>query len=227
MHQLTFAKNPLLIMSPTTRNILAEYKTTHNLYNDFCYVMHNLLEDILIKGKYKYHINNRVKAVESLSEKIERKKVRGIKYRHLQDIEDIVGIRIVFYTEADRKKFLKKMHKEFADSIEINKTKGPHGYSAIHVIASLGEKRSALIEYERFKGLKCEIQLSLILDHAWAEVEHDILYKPGGVVSKIDPVHYEGLKTRMEKVMSQYIRRASNELESIVKEIKKIKVIGK
>jgi ppGpp synthetase/RelA/SpoT-type nucleotidyltranferase len=211
-------------MSPkTTRLILSEYKATHSLYNDFCYVMSNLLDDILKKGKYKYHISYRLKDVASLSEKIERKNNKNLRYKHLGDIEDIAGIRIVFYTEIDRKKFLKRMEKEFSDAMEINKTKGENGYSSIHVISSLGKKRSELSEYKRFKDLKCEIQLTLMLDHAWAEVEHDILYKVHPKVSQIDPNHYEDLKIRMKKIMSEYIKRASMELESIVREVKRIK----
>ena len=89
-------------MSKTIHTILAEYKTTHSLYSDFCPIMFNLLEDMLKKGKYKYHINTRIKDVLSLHEKIERKKSNGVHYKHIHDIDDIVGIRIVFYTEADR-----------------------------------------------------------------------------------------------------------------------------
>ena len=214
-------------MNTSTQNILTEYRTNHNLYNDFSYVMYNLLEDMLKKGKYKYHINNRIKNVTSLSEKIKRKKIRGKQYENIKEIEDIVGIRIVFYVEADRNKFIKSMRRDFGNEVEIKKTTGPYGYSSIHAIASLGQKRSKLVEYKRFKGLKCEIQLTLILNHAWAELEHDILYKANGTVGQVNPKYYESLKIRMKKIMSQYIQRASSELESIVKEINRIKVAKK
>ena len=214
-------------MSPITNTILSEYKHNHSLYNDFSYVMYNLLEDMLRKGNYKYHINNRIKDVASLSEKINRKKTLGVQYKHIQDIEDIVGIRIVFYSETDRKKFIRRLQKEFGESMEIQETKGPYGYSSTHVITSLGKKRSELSEYKRFQDLKCEIQLTLILNQAWAEIEHDILYKASKTVAQVDSKTYESLKTRMEKIMSQYIKKASFELESIVKEIKRIKVTKK
>jgi ppGpp synthetase/RelA/SpoT-type nucleotidyltranferase len=80
-----------------------------------------------------------------------------------------------------------------------------------------------LSEYKRFKNLKCEIQLTLILDHAWAEVEHDILYKTSSKIKKLDSNYYEHLKIRMENVMSQHLKQASFELESILSEVKKIK----
>jgi ppGpp synthetase/RelA/SpoT-type nucleotidyltranferase len=177
---------------------------------------------MLKKENYKYQINNRLKDVTSLSEKIERKKVRGTLYKHIQDINDIVGIRIIFYTETDKKSFLKIMREDFGNAMKIKKAYGPHGYSATHVITSLGEKRSELSEYKRFKELKCEIQLTLILNHAWAEIEHDILYK-ANKVSQLNLEYHETLKVRMEKIMSQYIKRASSELEKISQEIRKIK----
>lgn len=210
-------------MSSQTHTILAEYRINQTLYNDFSYVMYNLLEDMLKKENYKYHINNRLKDTASLSEKIERKKIRGKVYKHIQDINDIVGIRIIFYTETEKKSFLKIMCKDFGEAMEIKKAHGPHGYSATHVITSLGEKRSELSEYKRFKELKCEIQLTLILNHAWAEIEHDILYKADEAVSQLDSKYHETLKARMEKIMSLYIKRDSSQLEKITKEIKMIK----
>lgn len=41
----------------------------------------------------------------------------------------------------------------------------------------LKPSRTNLPEYGRFKGLTAEIQVRTILQHAWAEIEHDIQYK--------------------------------------------------
>ena len=62
-----------------------------------------------------------------------------------------------------------------------------------------------------------------MLDHAWAEVEHDILYKASSKVKQLNTKRYDNLKVRMEKIMSQYIKRASVELESITREIRDLK----
>ena len=209
---------------PMTPTILDEYKSNYGLYNDFSIAVHNLLLSLLKKGTYKYHVSHRVKDVKSLSDKIERKRKLGVRYRHLKDIEDIAGIRIVFYTEGDRKRFIKKMIKEFGGWIELKETSGSSGYRATHAIATFDEKRTELTEYARFKGLKCEIQLTLILNHAWAEVEHDILYKADNKLEHLDQTRFDSLKQRMEKIMSNYLKEASNELESIVREIRKIKI---
>lgn len=90
-------------MNIITRSILSEYRTQHALYTDYCSLMSLLLEDILKKGKYKYHINSRIKNEQSLVEKIKRKKHTGVEYKHIDEIDDIAGVRIVFYTEIDKK----------------------------------------------------------------------------------------------------------------------------
>jgi putative GTP pyrophosphokinase len=51
------------------------------------------------------------------------------------------------------------------------------GYSSLHYVASLGHSRAALADYSEFKQLKFEIQIRSILQHAWAEIEHDLQYK--------------------------------------------------
>lgn len=210
-------------MNIITRSILSEYREDNALYTDFCSLMALLLEDMLKKGKYKYHINGRVKSEHSLVEKIKRKKNTPTEYRHLSEIEDVAGVRVVFYTEADKRRFIRYLKKEFENSLNIYVANGKHGYSSTHIIATLDAVRSELSEYKKFKNLKCEIQLTLILDHAWAEVEHDILYKADPKIKKLDSVYQESLKIRMENIMSQYIKQASSELENILTEVKKVK----
>lgn len=51
------------------------------------------------------------------------------------------------------------------------------GYQSLHYVASLSEDRTRLIEYSRFADRKIEIQIRSILQHAWAEIEHDLGYK--------------------------------------------------
>jgi ppGpp synthetase/RelA/SpoT-type nucleotidyltranferase len=51
------------------------------------------------------------------------------------------------------------------------------GYASIHYLVRLKVNRTDLSEYSRFKGLVAEIQVRTILQHAWAEIEHDIQYK--------------------------------------------------
>ena len=51
------------------------------------------------------------------------------------------------------------------------------GYQSEHYLVKLSSKRTALPEYEPHLGLVAEVQVRTILQHAWAEIEHDIQYK--------------------------------------------------
>jgi hypothetical protein len=62
-------------------------------------------------------------------------------------------------------------------SIDKRKEDESFGYSSLHLIARLGEARSELLEYSDYKGMECEIQIRSVLQHAWAEIEHDLGYK--------------------------------------------------
>jgi hypothetical protein len=48
---------------------------------------------------------------------------------------------------------------------------------SLHYVVSLLPARSVLAEYRRYADLKAEIQVRSVLQHAWAEIEHDLGYK--------------------------------------------------
>jgi hypothetical protein len=51
------------------------------------------------------------------------------------------------------------------------------GYQSEHYLVRINRKRIGLPEYEPHRGLVAEVQVRTILQHAWAEIEHDIQYK--------------------------------------------------
>ena len=51
------------------------------------------------------------------------------------------------------------------------------GYQSEHYLVKLKNNRTELPEYSLHRGLIAEIQVRTILQHAWAEIEHDIQYK--------------------------------------------------
>ena len=58
------------------------------------------------------------------------------------------------------------------------------GYSSLHYIVEYTPERLKLIEYKYFTGIKFEIQIRSILQHAWAETEHDLGYKSKNEVQR-------------------------------------------
>lgn len=208
--------------------IIQEYKEKLNLYREFSFVVRNILEQFLNNQGLRFQlISNRAKGLEKLSEKIDRKQSEGKKYKKLNDIEDLAGIRIVFYLESDKGKFLQRFLQCFDHSVVSTEVKyDPKGYRGEHIIFKLNPARIRLPEYEKYRGLKCEIQVTSIFYHAWSEVEHDIIYKPQGDAELLKTLGLDDLEKTFEKLMVEHIQAATTQLDYINKKYEEIRRAG-
>lgn len=168
-------------MSSTKEAILSEYESNEELYKYTATRISQIIESLLSKENIKVAtITNRVKSSDSLADKIIRKEG---KYKKISDITDIVGIRIIAYYADDVDRIANLLESEFDidwdNSIDRRKTLEPNtfGYLSLHYVVQLNEKRRILPEYSKIEGTKAEIQIRSILQHAWAEMEHDTGYK--------------------------------------------------
>jgi ppGpp synthetase/RelA/SpoT-type nucleotidyltranferase len=206
--------------SDITHVILEEYKIRRPLYEDFCVTLQKILDAFLMHGNYKYHIACRTKTLKSLEEKIVNKMKIGKIYTSLNNVEDLAGIRVIFYSEKDKNRFLKEIRSELSGIISIDIKEKDNGYRATHFIVSLGNKRLKLSEYKRFAGLVGEIQVTSIFYHAWSEIEHDFVYKDIKNLKEKDPEKFENMQKKISMVMNKHIKKASAEFEEIVEEFK-------
>ena len=204
------------------KNLLAEYANLKPLYRDFSIAVKFILETILERNQFKYQIvTNREKEVESLERKlIENKGLQKI--RSVQQVDDLVGCRIIFYIESDIQRFITHIHNEF-NIIKQNLRYSDDDYNASHIVIKLNKDRLKLSEYAKFKNLKCEIQLTTVLYHAWSEMAHDIIFKPEKELSEFDKHAFESLKKQFADVMKNHIKQAQHSFNFIEKEIEKIR----
>jgi ppGpp synthetase/RelA/SpoT-type nucleotidyltranferase len=209
-------------MESNVKKIVDDFKEKRALYEEFCLAVYNLLDSMLVTEEYKYQIFYRIKELDKLEEKIIRKGKEGMIYDKLEDLEDLAGLRILFYLESDKEKFVEKLLAKLTGEVIIKNHKKSSGYEATHIITSFDKKRISLSEYSKFEGLKCEIQLTSILYHAWSEIEHDMIYKDTLGI-KNDKLKSVFIKKEMKKILSNYLIKASTELDKLVKKIKKIK----
>jgi hypothetical protein len=71
---------------------------------------------------------------------------------------------------------------ERSDKSEILLDEDRFGYQSVHYLVRIGARRCSFAEYARFDGASAEIQVRTILQHAWAEIEHDIQYKSSAAI---------------------------------------------
>lgn len=171
----------MAISAEVQRQILERYEVDRGLYHDYCRILGGLIETVLSpRGIQTHSVSVRVKSAESLEEKVNRP---DKSYAALEDITDLAGVRITTYFADDVDKVAEVLRNEFAIDVEASVDKRQYadpnrfGYKSLHYVVSLGTNRTALAEYLRFGSLKCEIQVRSILQHAWAEIEHDLGYK--------------------------------------------------
>lgn len=130
-------------------------------------------------------IASRVKTLESVIEKLSRKE-----YDSLDEMTDLLGVRIILYLESDISKVSALIEEAFQTYPELSVNKSEElavdqfGYRSVHHICDLGKTRLNLPELGVYRGIKFEVQVRTVLQHAWAEIEHDRSYKfPGDLPS--------------------------------------------
>jgi len=165
----------------TLEDLAITYAQSEGIYRDFAACIRDLMIQIIAKHGITVHsVTSRGKTRESLKGKIEK---AGKSYSSLNDITDLAGVRIITHFTDDAETIANLIEAEFdidtKNTVDKRRLLEPNefGYLSIHHVACLHERRSALAEYSRFKGLKVEIQTRSILQHAWAEIEHDLGYK--------------------------------------------------
>ena len=138
-----------------------------------------VLACILDKEDITYQsIRSRRKGPYSVERKILEKKYKNPR----DEITDFVGARIVVYYEEDipvvEKTIREYFHVDDSRSVDKRKTLGlrEFGYSARHFVAQTKKPKLIMPEYENLKDIFFEIQVCTVLEHAWAEIEHEIVY---------------------------------------------------
>ncbi|UBV41895.1 GTP pyrophosphokinase family protein [Deinococcus taeanensis] len=124
-----------------------------------------------------HHVTGRVKKRTSLEDKLRRKPGR---YAAIADVTDLVAVRVITYFESDVSavsRLIEEHHTlDWTNSIDKSKMHDPDrfGYMGVHYVVQVTPDTPDL---SAFAGQKFEVQIRSILQHAWAEIEHDLGYK--------------------------------------------------
>lgn len=163
-----------------------DYQALHAELDAYGQVLCHLLKDVLGQRNIAVHsISHRVKNQAST-----QKKMAGNpeKYPLYTALHDFLGVRIITHYPDEIDLAAELIEQEFAvdrdASVDKRALLDPDrfGYLSLHYVLSLKEPRRSLPEYRRFAAHRFELQIRTILQHAWAEIEHDLGYKTSGAV---------------------------------------------
>ena len=151
---------------------MREYRENLPWFEESSQKVYQLLKDTLDKaGLMTAAMEYRVKAGDSLAGKLE---LKGGKYHSLKDITDIIGLRVITFYIDDVDKVASAVERVFEVDWEnsVDKRKAleidSFGYLSLHYVCRIPGS-----EY------KMEIQMRTVLQHAWANMNHDTGYKSG------------------------------------------------
>lgn len=121
-----------------------------------------------------------IKEVTSVTAKIEANRENHSTYS-LNDVEDLVGIKILCPYPTDVKEVIRLMRKQDGfevkpDSDSAARREKAEGYRGYHFTIQL--KYPLIVNNEDLMGIKCEVQVKTMTEEAWDAKTHDVTYKP-------------------------------------------------
>ena len=176
-----------------TQNLVSkqQIRATYESYRDYfteiiSNVVDRLQKEVKLSAQPTY--KSRVKSFDSYYKKVLRLKPEQVEQQlDLIYLTDMMGIRMIFAFLEDINIAVEQIKKLFdIKEVEVKgaeKKFSEFGYESVHVLVKIPEDFKPKFE-GKYAGLKpvsdelvCEIQIRTILQDAWAEVEHELIYK--------------------------------------------------
>jgi ppGpp synthetase/RelA/SpoT-type nucleotidyltranferase len=126
-------------------------------------------------------ITGRTKSVASFAAKAARAKPGSPTYADpLTGITDQVGVRVICYLLGEVEAVARLLAEEFTilDDRDMGRetaSQGRFGYASRHILLTAAPDETEL--RDATLGMPASVQVRTVLQHAWAEFEHDIRYK--------------------------------------------------
>ena len=195
---------------PHSQELLAQYNELLPVYSQMAEVIPERLKDFFDEaGIVVAAVEHRVKAEDSLAGKL---KLKGSKYKDIFDITDLVGIRVITFYIDDVDKVASVLERLFEIDWEnsIDKRKAHEidsfGYLSLHYICRIPESAYSVPEHPELNKIRFEVQMRTVLQHAWANMNHDTGYKSGVEIPKVYLRNLSRLAGMLELVDDEFSR---------------------
>ncbi|MBQ2188157.1 MAG: hypothetical protein II401_06320 [Bacteroidales bacterium] len=181
--------------------ILDEYRKKQPVFEKLRSIVTERLQqsldenNIIVAG-----IDSRIKTEESLTGKLE---LKGYKYHSLDDITDILGLRVITFFSDDVDVIAAIAEKLFEIDWDntVDKRKmleiDRFGYMSLHYICRLPKSLYDDPAMPELNKIRFEIQMRSTLQHVWASIQHDMGYKTDVEI----PREYQRSMTRLAGIL--------------------------
>lgn len=212
---------------------LNEYEQTGRiLYKEFCKLVRKLLNPEIDQTEYNLHtIQARAKDADSLKEKLIKANLLSSNTIE-NEIKDLAGCRIIFYLNSDVQRFMSSgivddVFKVIRETYKVHHPKDEiqssnDFYMADHFVVELSDELLSKPDYLKFQGLRCEIQVCTILNHAYAAMNHKIYKKPE--VAGFASEGFKNIEDRLISLAENHIVQAGYEFQKIYDDLQDLSV---
>lgn len=160
-------------------SILAEWDKEKPRYEKFTEHIENVLNDIIQHRGIFVRVLSRTKDEISITKKLYRK---GVTYQNYLDMNDKSGVRVICRFKEDieviadciRKGFEVLKEEDKSNLLKLNE----FGYKSLHFDIKLNREKTNHEIFITIGDLGGEIQVRTLCEDVWAEINHDIGYKP-------------------------------------------------
>jgi len=203
-------------MSEYSQALRVAYEAQRGLYEQFTARNESLLREILLEGEDFHTIEARTKDLDSFEAKVDLPE-KEQKYKEIFEVTDLSGIRIICYLDDDADRVCERLSEIYEIDLDhsVNKNEqlriDQFGYRSRHYVVKFTDNRAGLPDFERFAGLKAEVQVRTILQHAWAAIDWKLRYKNSAEVP-------QDLRRRVFRV-SALLELADDEFSSLSKSV--------
>jgi predicted RNase H-like nuclease/ppGpp synthetase/RelA/SpoT-type nucleotidyltranferase len=162
------------------REYAAQHATLRRAAEQAVVLVQTVLDDA---GINYLTVTGRAKSVASFADKAARVVDGELAFPDpLHDITDVIGIRVITYVHSDVAAVAELLRDQVVvrDDRDMGRetaSQGRFGYASRHLLVSLDAARESQPAYDLLRDRVVQVQIRTVLQHAWAEFEHDIRYK--------------------------------------------------
>ena len=166
---------------PSKNNIKSTYESYKPIFSEIVTNVESKLRKTLCLASNPTY-KSRVKSFNSYYRKVLRLKGEEAEKSNFIELTDMMGIRVICAFLED----LSEVEHQIKSSFDVREVeyKGAQqsfrefGYESVHVLVAIpADCMPKKCDLPLPKSLVCEIQIRTILQDAWAEVEHELIYK--------------------------------------------------
>lgn len=190
-------------LDPHCEMLMQQYHNLRPTLESLAQKAYDLLrQELNEQGIYVTAIEYRVKKEKSLAGKLE---IKGAKYKTIEDITDLVGLRVItfFSDEVDKVAAIVKriFDIDWQDSVDKRKLHelDSFGYNSLHYICRLKESQA-------YPQIRFELQMRTALQHVWSTITHDTGYKGDVKIPREYLRQFSRLAGMMELIDDEFSR---------------------